>query len=349
MEQETKKRVLYVVYTYGQASETYIAVEAAAVREDYEIDIVALTPPNHPCREHLPHTRISDFDALLEHARAFRPDVIHTHWIFDQLDTVYRLAETLGVPFTVRTHSFDVLWRQAPFKRRIKWYFKYRRFRPMLNSPLCLGVLCFPFAVALLKRSGIRESKLVSCYPVVDFERFYSREPHTEGVLNFGAAVGKKGFERYYELAELCPEVPFDLYAIGYHTDRYREAHEAMGGRVHFKEPVEHSQMPEVFRTHNWLVYTANPDDPLVGWPIAAAEAQAAGVGVCLPNLRPDMQEYLGGGGYLYDAIEELKDIVTREVPEAVREKGYEQARKSDIRGHLHLLTDLWNGYWSSK
>ena len=37
---------------------------------------------------------------------------------------------------------------------------------------------------------------------------------------------------------------------------------------------------------------------------MAIAEAQAAGVGVCMPNIRPDIKEYVGEAGFVYDSIE---------------------------------------------
>ena len=37
---------------------------------------------------------------------------------------------------------------------------------------------------------------------------------------------------------------------------------------------------------------------------MAIAEAQAAGVSVCMPNIRPDIKEYVGEAGFVYDSIE---------------------------------------------
>ena len=37
---------------------------------------------------------------------------------------------------------------------------------------------------------------------------------------------------------------------------------------------------------------------------MAIAEAQADGVGVCIPNIRPDIKEYVGEAGLIYDSIE---------------------------------------------
>ena len=79
-----------------------------------------------------------------------------------------------------------------------------------------------------------------------------------------------------------------------------------------------------------------------VGWPLCALEAMASGTGVCLPNIRPDIKDYIGDAGIIYSDIEELKDIITKPVPQQMREKGFELARKYDIRKQIHLLTNLW-------
>jgi hypothetical protein len=100
--------------------------------------------------------------------------------------------------------------------------------------------------------------------------------------------------------------------------------------------------MPAEYKKHRWLVYTAAPAFNTVGWPMAIAEAQASGVGVCVPNLRSDLRDYVGQSGYLYDSIEEVVDIVSQPYPRELRELGFEQAKKSDAFEHIDLLLDLW-------
>ncbi len=55
--------------------------------------------------------------------------------------------------------------------------------------------------------------------------------------------------------------------------------------------------MPGEYKKHQWLVYTACPQINQVGWPLSIAEAQAAGVGICMPEIRPDIREYIGDAG----------------------------------------------------
>jgi len=99
--------------------------------------------------------------------------------------------------------------------------------------------------------------------------------------------------------------------------------------------------MPAEYKRHRWLVYTASPQYSSVGWPMAIAEAQAAGVGVLMQNVRPDLADYVGPG-FLFDRLEEVERLVRGPVPEDRREAGFVHAMRSDVDGHIGLLYDLW-------
>lgn len=101
-------------------------------------------------------------------------------------------------------------------------------------------------------------------------------------------------------------------------------------------------RMPREYKKHSWLAFTASRELGTVGWPIVVAEAQASGVGVCIPNLRPDIADYVDGGGIIYESIEELSDVVSGPVPESIREKGFEVAKRSDVWDHIDILLALW-------
>jgi len=75
---------------------------------------------------------------------------------------------------------------------------------------------------------------------------------------------------------------------------------------------------------------------------MAVVEAQASGVVVCVARVRPDLEEYLGGAGYLYNTLEEAETIVSGEPDETIRKRGFERASELDIRKQLPLLTNLW-------
>ena len=341
-------RVTYLLYQYPQLSESYASTELRAVSPDHEIDVISLNEADCLCEDGaLPYRVIGDETEILERTRDFKPDIIHTHWLGPRLGVSVRLARALDVPLTIRAHSFDVLWK----KPRRRWYRRSssRDTSPpiaenldFLRSDSCLGILTFPFSTERLAGAGIPEEKLIPCRPVLDYERFHDESPNAPGVLNGGAALPKKDFFAYLELGRLVPELDFDLYPIGYGLEKLRERNEELNNPVKICEAVPQREMPTVYKDHNWLVYTADREIGTVGWPVSISEAQAAGVGICIPNLRPDIRDLVGPAGFVYDTIEEAADIIRQPYPDSMREEGFRFARLSDVREHIHLLTDLW-------
>jgi glycosyltransferase involved in cell wall biosynthesis len=161
--------------------------------------------------------------------------------------------------------------------------------------------------------------------------------------MNLGAVRPKKQMQDFVELARLLPEREFNLYALGYQANDLKAYAASRQARVNFIPPVSHDSMPAEYKKHEWLVYTAHPSLKSVGWPMAVAEAQASGVGVCLANIRPDLKHYVGDAGYLYTDINKVKELISGPVPAEMREAGFEQAKKSDIATHIRKLTDLWD------
>jgi hypothetical protein len=332
-----KLRVLYILHHFPQISETYIRSELEALRDECDIKVVSLSRADFAYRNHLPFALTDDTEEIERIIDEFRPDVLHSHWL-QQARILARFAGFFGqtklnIPFTIRSHSFDVLENDGAFIRQAA---------AAIDSDLCLGVLAFPFARPHLEKFGVRPDKIHDCYPVVDYRRFHDESPNGDAVMNVGACLPKKQMRDYLELASAFPQRRFDLYALGYQTPEITRLNTQRGNSVAIVPPVEPDEMPREYKRHEWLVYTASRKMNSVGWPLAVAEAQAAGVGVCLPNIRPDLGDYLGGAGFLYDSISEVADVLRRPYPEEMRQRGFEHARKSDIWQHKKTLTDLW-------
>jgi len=277
---------------------------------------------------------------MVEAIAEFKPQVLHTHYLVN-LSLVAQLARKTGVPFTLRTHSFDVIpspSRPVPEER-------LRDLAVLVEDDLCLGVLCFPFVRPELERLGFRPDKLHDCYPVLDYALFHDPSPNGEAVMNVGAGIAKKAMHEFVALASQVNGLTFNLYMS--HQDeaefrRIEALNRSSPNPVRLCSWVDHIDMPRQYKKHRWLVYTASREHRNVGWPVAIAEAQAAGVGVCMANIRPDLRTYVGEAGILYDSVQELADIVTKPPPEEMRAAGFEQARKSDIQRHKGVLTALW-------
>jgi hypothetical protein len=348
-----KPRVLLLLREYPQLSQTYIKAEIEALEADYEIAILARHPAAQPYAEHRPFTLVGGLEEAVAAVELYRPDVLHTHFL-TELGFLSEVARRTGVPFTVRSHSADTLaLRRKGIRGRIRqmlrgevplereaWFIQGLK---AAASELCLGVLAFPCARPWLIRAGIPAAKIIDCFPAVAFDRFHDRSPNGDAVMNTGTAREKKAMTEFLRLARKVPGRVFNLYAIGSGTTALRQHNAVMAAGVHFADPIEPAAMPAEYKKHRWLVCTGDFDVPAVGWPVAIAEAQASGVGVCVPMLRPDLAQYVGeGAGVLYETIDELPAIVSGPVPEEMRTRGFEQARKSDIERHKHLLTDLW-------
>jgi hypothetical protein len=148
--------------------------------------------------------------------------------------------------------------------------------------------------------------------------------------------------EDFIDLGTMLPGRSFNLYAMAYEVDKLRALNEAKGKPINIVPAVELEDMPAEYKKHRWLVYTARMDMASVGWPMSIAEAQASGVGVCIANIRPDLKEYVGGAGFLFNSISEVLEIITKPYPEEMRQRGFEQAKRSNIFYHRELLFKLW-------
>lgn len=325
---------------YPTISQTYMLTEIKALQNDYDLRIVSLGSANLPSKNHLPYSLTKNPNRIQGIIDEFRPDVLHGHFL-RPLPLIAKAAEKAGLPYTIRAHSFDAL----PFQNGRPFPWPVNRMGKTawaVNSENCLGILTFPFTRPWLEKRGFRKDKLIDCWPVIDYKRFYDRSPNGDAVMNAGACLPAKKMENFIDLAQIVKK-PFNLYALGYEIEIIQKYNDTVKSPINICDPIEPNEMLGVYKKHGWLVFTACPQMMEMGWPVGIAEAQAAGLGVCIPNFRPDIKTYLGGAGFVYDSIRDLPEILNRPYPDDMREIGFEQAKKSDIEGHKKLLTDLWD------
>lgn len=351
-----KPRVLMILTRFPQLSETYIKVEINALREEYDVKVVTFEDSNLRYVNHHPYSVVrvagntlgddidDDRQELRSFVEAWSPDVLHTHYLHNAR-VVGELAEKTGIPYTIRAHSYETMADRfrhhtgdgAPEPNPV-----LVRVAHLINRDECLGVLTFPYTVPAFRSAGIRNKKVIPCYPVVDFSAFYDRGVNGTGVLNVEPCLAKKAVTDFVDLAAMMPDREFDLYGMGHDIQGVTAYNESRGSPARIRPTVEPEEMPAVYKQHDWLVYTADFKTGNVGWPVAIFEAQAAGLGVCVANIHPHTASQLGGAGFVYDSVSRIPDIIRRPYPEELREKGYQNARKADIYRHKHLLTDLW-------
>ena len=361
---DRKLRVLHLIYQYPNFSETYMHEEIRSLSSQYDIKVVTFKqspdPRTHPFRyELIPYEGpgfiygrlpeevlrfetpgqqrlLSQLDTVVGE---FKPDVMHGHY-FEMTTVLHRLAERHQVPYTLRTHSQDVLSEPEN---------ELEALSRLANSPWCLRVLAFPGNRDRLIARGLAADKVVPCWPVVKFKAFYKPDPRppTKRIMCAGPAIPKKAHGDFLELAAKLRDqgFGFDLYAKGPAAARVQLRNRALKNpaRVTYADP---ERMPDIYPKYDWLVYPADREIGKVGLPVSIGEAMASGLGVCwqeLPGRREEQLEYLGGAGFLFESIDELPAILSQPYPEEKRLQGLEAAKRYDIERHKFLLSEAWD------
>jgi len=359
-----RPRVLYFIVAYPTFSETYMHEEIRSLVGEYDVKIITYRRTASPRLESFPYELIEYSDPCLVYGKIerinlemnsptqeeflrkvgavieeFKPDVMHGHYLGLGL-LLSKLAQRYHIPFTLRTHSMDVLSEPRE---------KLRAFCEAANSAWCLRVLAFPSNRHRLLAEGLSSTKTVSCWPVLNFARFYRPEQRlrTGRVLCAGPAIAKKAHGDFVDLAASMREsgLSFDLYSEGPQLKDTRVKNDSLGGPVSLKY-ADPDNMPEVYPLYDWLVYPSDTQINKVGLPVVIAEAQAAGLGVCwqeLPGRRGEQLDFLGGGGFLFRSISEVPAMLLRPYPEEMRQCGFAAAMRCDIEQHKGLLSEMWH------
>ena len=341
-------KVLLIYAGYPRLSQTYQLDEAQCmVNTGHEVLIFSYNWPVYcPSTCALPY-RSGDpsTPANLEIIKAFAPQVIHSHYA-DTLSLVHRLSDILKIPFTVRTHSYDIMLATP---KDLTGYANH------INAPNCLGVITFPSWSSYLTRHGARADKVMEFYPSINIQRYLSpigpRGPH---IMSGGAFLPKKdipGFiDMAYELKRRFPDKIITYYAMPEQPSYYRRTLDyniSRGSPVTFKT-IQTADMPAEYLKHSWLIYGACKRLRSVGFPLMVAEAQAAGVMVIMTKLRPDAELYLARTGHFYETIEDIINIVNTGSPESVHRELLVEAQalcsRYDITNSVSALATRWTG-----
>ncbi len=358
-----KPRVLCFAETYPEFSETYMHEEFVALGEDYEVLVLTLNKALYPRAHALPYVRILYRDEHLSYGKfdrinlgftnpkqqkflakldtvldQFQPHILHAHYLYLAW-LLNQISDRRGIPWTMRTHSFDMLGKdRARLNAGID----------ALKSVHCKGVFVFPeFEQEVLSR-GVPRELVHASWPVINIARFYNEAPRkpTRKVMCAGPCIAKKAHTAFIDLAKKMAGSGYEfyLYAKGYSAEKVANYNRSLGNPVsmRFAEP---ETMAEVYREHDWLVYTSDQAMNRVGLPAAVVEAQASGIGVCLqelPGRRQAQLDFLGGGGFVFESIDEVPGIITQPYPEEMRRKGLEASKRCDVRQHKQTLDRVW-------
>lgn len=323
------KRVLYVLEDYPVTSETYVETEI-----EYFLGLgveIAVW-----CRRQdleRPKCRVPLLGGGLKAAaRSFSASAVHVHWL-PIVPNV--LVENLGVPITVRAHSFE---------------FSQSAVRALSVNPMIAAVFLFPHFVEEAFRGSVPWN--VVPLPAAYNEQLYYPEEKTQGtVVRAAAGIGGKDLDSFLETAKLCPEARFTLIVSRPREDRaylgnLLGQNQAMGCPARVLVEVPREEAAAIVRRSEICLRSNNPTGHPFGMPISIAESMGSGT---IPVVRdhPPARAYVGDAGLYFSNVQEAADRIRQIVGDPalsnrLRAAAVERAKRHASRTVLPKILETW-------
>ncbi|MFN4258708.1 MAG: glycosyltransferase [Gemmataceae bacterium] len=287
-------RVLYLLNSYPQISETYIRTEIEYMRRrGVHVEVCSsfsslpvAGPADVPVHlGNLPQALIKS-----------RPDLVHVHWMCVGLDQL-NLIQQAGLPVTYRGHSFEY---STPLAETV------------LKHPAVRRIYLFPHMAAHFPAHRKIHPLPVAFSP----DRFYPPATPKDRrlVVRTGLAKFTKDPLLFLKVAKQCPDHRFVLVIA---TPRGLEEVPAhiLAAKEELNSPAEvlvdlsNEAAAEVVRSAGIFLHTYSYEEPF-GMPISIAEALATGAYV-LARQGPDIAGCLGPCGALYADADHAARLVT--------------------------------------
>lgn len=332
-------KILLLYKGYPRISHIYQIAEANELNKKHEIMIISFDWELFTKSEnHLPFIQNSPLNEISNIIK-FKPDIIHSHYL-DTIDLCLQLSRRLNIPFTIKSHSFDILGNN---------FNNCKKYINQINNKYCLRIIVFPEFIEPLKLMGIKESKLLPMYPTLYINKFINLEikngPH---IMSGGAFLPKKNIKGFILLSkkikQIYPEKQITYYSVMENKSYYDEILEfnkSHNNPVIFLT-VQPDKMPLEYKKHQWLIYSACPKEKTVGNPLMVAEAQASGVGVIMYNLRNSLDMYVTENGYLYNTDEDVLEIISNDFDSDKRNNAIEISKRYDVREKIKEIENIW-------
>lgn len=335
-------KILLLYKGYPRISHGYQSDEANELQKKHEIMIISFDWELFTiANDHLPYTLnhpVKDIKNIIK----FKPDIIHSHFL-NSFNVCSKLSRTLKIPFTIKSHSFDIL--EDNFNA-VKSYVEQ-----INENKYCLKIIVFPEFYQRLLSFGIQESKLLPLYPTINVKQFLNLSFQENGphIMSGGAFLPKKNITGFILLSKKIkqrfPDKIINYYSVmenqSYH-DEIMKFNTIHGNPVNFST-VQREQMPLEYKKHQWLIYTACPEKKTVGNPLMIAEAQASGVGVIMYKLRDSLNDFVTENGYLYTNDDEVLEIISGDFDSIKRNNAIEIAKERyDIEDKIKYIENMW-------
>jgi len=350
------KRILIIGRAFPHVAHGYINNDIEYLTQ--QADVLVLSP-NQPMAPWYSPVRCNYFrnkDQLLAQARQFKPDFIIS-WLLPNHHWARDVADALKIPFILKLHTPDY-YRLYPGNRSIKKRIKEmlascilsdrklsdgyriskRSLRRTISSKYFKGAFCIPaFKTSFSKY--IPANKLFDLTPRIFFDRFHDEHDNGRMILVLGSLIKRREGVSFIDDALKEISEPIDWYTIptpGLILDDIQGVPENFSA----KKYVPNKDMATLYKQYKALIVIADKTQFSRGLPLSVLEAQASGVCVIAPSLRPDFDEFvINGGGYLYNDASEIQAILNLLPNDERRNMGFKHAKKFDIKGLVEELS----------
>jgi glycosyltransferase involved in cell wall biosynthesis len=290
-------RVLYALYHYPQASETYIEAEIGHMRRlGVEVEVWSEAYVATPYASVVP-VHVGPLEQAIDVAR---PDVLHTHWLNCAVN-YEPVAAARDIPMTARAHGFETTpssikaLLDRPTVQRVFLY-EHQRAALGMHHPR-LTVICNGFDTTLFAPTHAKDRKLV---------------------VRTAAALASKDLGFFLELAKRFPRHRFVLAVIACnHRETYvgelLEMRSRLASPAEIRVNLTHAEAAALIAEAGIYVHTVRPageaDATPIGQPVSIAEALATGCYVLVRDL-PPLVDYVGEAGASYRDLEAAAGLI---------------------------------------
>jgi glycosyltransferase involved in cell wall biosynthesis len=290
-------RVLYALYHYPQASETYIEAEISYMRRlGIEVEVWSEAYVATPYVSVVP-VHVGSLEEAID---AARPDLVHTHWLNCALN-YEPVAAGRNIPMTARAHGFDTTPDSI---------------KALLDRPTVQRVFLYEHQRAAL---GVHDLRLTVIRNGFDTTMFApTRAKDRKLVVRTAAALASKDLGFFLELAKRLRGYRFVLAVIACnHRESYVD--ELLQMRNHLGSPAEirvnlpHAESEALIAQAGIYLHTVLPPGEAgatpIGQPVSIAEAMATGCYVLVRD-QPPLVGYVGEAGASYRDLETAASLI---------------------------------------
>lgn len=291
-------RVLYIVHSYPQVSQTCMVAEYRyMLSRGVIVAIWSETEPEAADPDLPGADPVAIFRGELSEAIAdFRPDILHVH----STSAFDRHADTIaasGLPSTIRGHGCD---------------FSPELIDRLQQHPSVRHVYVVPHQYPRLRAANERVRAVASCFDPQMYQP--SAEQDRRLVLGTGAALPGKDILSFIDIASRCPEHRFVLFTwrvLGDpgHLDRVLGENERRGAPVEIRIDRPAAEVASWMRRAGIYVHSHDPQAATFDMPISVAEALATGAYV-LARRAPNIGDSAGSRARLFDKAEQAALLV---------------------------------------